>query len=158
MDDFVNIFERPYRPLENMSKEEMQEELTQWRNLWTWIPEGVQWWLTRVRSEIRCVTRGSKTFTGLLGKLTWELKAMDVDVFERDFNYYTNEATYEHKTATIPLSTMQYYEFIRDKEIKIEKQNPFAQEPKEEGLEQEEVIGEEQGKLRPYVFDPALEK
>lgn len=122
MDDFVNIYEKPYRDMTKMTKEELSDELGKWRNLWTWLPEDVQYWLTRIRSQIRIVNRSSKNFEGLLGQLHWELTAIDVDSVERNFNYFTNQATYETKTSTVPVSAILFWEFIHAKEVVDEPQ------------------------------------
>lgn len=116
-DEFVNMFERPYRPLADMSLDELRAELERWRNIWTWIESDYQFWLTRIGTRVRFTRRDYKTVEGTLGAIHFNLKEIEVEVVERVYDYARGEATYEDKTVVLPISAIYNYEFLHKEEV-----------------------------------------
>lgn len=121
MDEYINIFEKPFRPKKEMSRVELETELETWRNLWTWHEDVLQYWLTKVRSAIKVKLRNFTHVEGTLGMVHYELKTIDIDTTERIYNYLRGEAVYETKTVTIPVNQLVDIAFIHDKEVISEK-------------------------------------
>ena len=136
--DFTPFFEKPYTPFKSMSRSELEDELQRWRNMWTWIPSDVQWWITHTRQLCRFVRRDFQRHEGLLGVCRWELKTIDVDVVSRDYDYATGKATYEEKTVTVPINQLVDFSLIWNKEERRETID--GQEPVEESIPDFEPI------------------
>jgi len=136
-DEIIDIFEKPFRPLEDMSKPELLDEIQRWRNIWTWLEPDTQFWLTKINQEVSVTKRNYKVIQGILGQPHFELVSIDVEWIERIYNYGRGEATYEHKTTTIKLGEMNDFSFIHGKEVKEE---TFDGKPLEAELEEEDRI------------------
>jgi len=116
-DEVVDIFEKPFRPLDTLSKAELQDETQRWRNIWSWLEPETQRWLTSINREVAVTKRNYKLIQGLLGQPRFELVSIDVEWVERIYNYGRGEATYEHKTTTIKLGEINDFSFIHGKEV-----------------------------------------
>lgn len=116
----VDIFEKPFRPLDTLNKEELQDEVQRWRNIWTWLEADNQFWLTSINQEVSVTKRNYKNIQGILKQPHFELVSIDVEWVERIYNYAMGEATYEYKTTTIKLGEMNDFSFIHSKEVKEE--------------------------------------
>ena len=129
----VDIFEKPFRPLDTLSNEELLDEIQRWRNIWTWLEPETQKWLTDINKEVAVTKRNYKVIQGLLGQPHFELASIDVEWVERIYNYGKGEATYEYKTTTIKPSEMNDFSFIHSKEVKAEQFDgkPLEEEAKE---------------------------
>lgn len=142
-DNQKDFYEKPFTPLDKMSKEEMSEELLQWRNLWTWQDADVAYWLTKVGQPIRVTLRNSQTFKGTLGSVQYEPKVIGVFLTERLFDYSRGEATYETKEALVKISDLVSYEFIHAEEVVAESFSPTSP-PVEDEPSEVELIGKEE--------------
>ncbi|GAI81065.1 unnamed protein product [marine sediment metagenome] len=134
-DKIVDIFEKPFRPLEALSKAELQDETQRWRNVWTWLEPETQKWLTDINKEVSVTKRNYKVIQGLMGQPHFELVSIDVEWVERIYNYSRGEATYEHKTTTVKLSEMNDFSFIHGKEVKSEQYDGKPPELTDEELD-----------------------
>jgi len=121
MDDFINIFEKPFRPMKELSRQELENEVERWRNLWTWHEEILTYWLTRINTPIKVKMRNFSSVDGVLGQPHFELVSIDIDTTERLYNYNQGLATYETKTVTIPVGQLVDVAFIHNKEVVPEK-------------------------------------
>ena len=117
---FESIFEQPYAPMVNMAREDLERELTLWRNIFTWLDADVQYYLTHINSDVRVSTRQGGTIVGRLGSPHFTLESIDVRWTERLYNYGRGEATYEAKTTTVKASSMLDFSIIEGKEVVAE--------------------------------------
>ena len=115
---FSGLYQTKYKEVKDMSKPELIEELTKFRNMWTWCQEEVQYWLTHTRYPCRVVRRDYQGFKGLLGTVHFELKSIDVDVEDEIYNYLKGTKTTEFKTVTIPINQLVDFEFIHQEEVR----------------------------------------
>ena len=134
-DEVVDIFEKPFRPLENMSGAEKDDEVQRWRNIWTWLEAETQFWLTSINKEVAATKRNYQKIQGILGQPHFELVSIDIEWVERIYNYGKGEATYEHKTTTIKLGDMNDFSFIHSKEVKAEQYDGKPPIPTDEELD-----------------------
>ena len=100
-----------------MSIKELKVECQKWRDMWTWDTEELTYWLTHINSEIIVTKRNYAKVQGLLRQPHFELTHIEVDTTERIYNYVRAEALYEHKIATIPVSSIADFAFVLDKEV-----------------------------------------
>lgn len=119
-DNYGQFFEKPYRPLDKMTKDELGKELLQWRNLWTWLDPEVQYWITKVGERVRVTTRNGITSLGTLGLVKFNPLIISVAAMERLYDYSRGEATYETKDVQIKVTDLVSYSFIYNEEVKSE--------------------------------------
>ncbi len=117
MSEFGDFFEKPYRDMKKMARPDLEQELNQWRNLYTWIDPGVQYWLTKVGEDIRVSLRNGTSFVGKLGTVEYEAKVVRLAVTERLYDYTRGEATYETKDVLCKISDLVGWQFIYAKEV-----------------------------------------
>lgn len=138
-DNFENMFEQPFRDMEAMSDPELKNELTRWRNLWTWVETDVQQWLTTVGKEVIAVNRRYERIAGLLGQPHFELTSFDIDWIERLYHYVRGEATYETKTTTVKIADLIHFSVVHGKEVMIENVDGSIKE-EEEAMAEKELV------------------
>lgn len=140
---YEDMFEKPYKPLKQMSKKQMEKELLQWRNLFTWLEREAQFWLTSVGQEVALKGRDYKVMTGILGQPHFIMDAIDITWVERVYNYFKKEATYLTKTTTVRINQLADYSFIHNKEVREEEYSGAPVEAElDEILQPEEIEGE----------------
>lgn len=120
MNGYADFYEKPYRDMNKMTRPELEYELNQWRNLYTWLDPGVQYWLTKVGEDIRVSLRNGTSFVGKLGAVEYEAKVIRLAVTERLYDYSQGEATYETKDVLCKISDLVGWQFIFSKEVRKE--------------------------------------
>ena len=139
---FDNIFEQPYQPYKKMSRSELEVELTKWRNIWTWVEPDIQFYLTRVNSLVRFVRRDYKSIEGRLGQVHSDIKSIEIDTQEREYDYTQGEAAYLTRTVTCPLSNMADFSFIHTKEVVREDTNGETFEDSKPDFNKKNIVKE----------------
>ena len=134
-DYFGSLYEFQFKDVKKMSKEELQEELTKFRNLWTWVEDTVRYWLTHTRYTVRAVRRDYQAFKGVLGSVHFELKSIDIDVEDENFDWLKGTKTIEWKTVNIPINQLVDFEFIHEEEVVPIKEVEESEEELEEAGE-----------------------
>ena len=120
---FTRLYQVGFRPLKELSRSELEDELTSFRNLWTWIDESAKAWLCHIRYHTKLVRRDYSVLKGFLGAPHFKVESVDIDVESEDFDYLNNLKTWEYKTVTIPISQLIDFEFIHnqiEEPIKVE--------------------------------------
>ena len=118
--NYGQFFEKPYRPSESMTKEELNTELLQWRNLYTWLDPEVQFWLSKVGELIRVSLRNGVSHVGNLGTCKYNPTIISLACQERLYDYAQGQATYETKDVQVKITDVVDYQFIYAKEVKAE--------------------------------------
>jgi len=119
-DDFQQFYETPYAPIKDMSRSEVEDELTKWRNLWTWVEPDVQWWLTHVGAAARLVMRNYHVFSGTLGQPHFKIDQVEINVVEREYDPFQGKATYQTKTVRLGLGAIVSFELVLGEEFAYE--------------------------------------
>lgn len=130
---FTELYGRQFKPFNKMKREDIEKELEQFRNLWTWMDEELRAFLCHIRYPVILVRRDYKKVQGLMGAPHFELKSLDVDVQEEVINYTKGQLTIETKTVTIPINQLVDYEFIHAQEVMPIPKQPWEESPEEKG-------------------------
>jgi len=133
------FYETPHPPLSKMSKDEMQEELQNWRNLWSWVDNEVQGWLIKVGHTFKFIRRDYRTFFGTLGKVHFEPKLLELDCVVEEKDYIHRRIISEVETIYIqPNQLINYEEVFEHHEVAINERGEEVDE--EESKEASTVI------------------
>ncbi len=111
-----SFYEEPFDPLSKMSNADLEAELKNWRNLWSWLDMEVKGYLIKVGHKYRFVRRDYQVFIGTLGKTHFEAKQLELDcvVSEKDYIKKTYHVFVE--TMRIPITQLISIEEIHYQE------------------------------------------
>jgi len=110
------LTEGKFTDLKKMKMAELREEVQMWRNLWGWIPTDVKFYASRTGSSIGLQVRNYHRFVGVLLDTRWELKYVDVGVYEKVYDQNDGQYYFERKIVRIPLSQIVAFDWIASRE------------------------------------------
>tara|TARA_Y100000310_G_scaffold335926_1_gene419175 strand:- start:4444 stop:4875 length:432 start_codon:yes stop_codon:yes gene_type:complete len=113
--------ERQYQDIDKMTETELREELAQFRVMWSWVPEDLKYWLHKVGSLGRLVTRNYEGYLGRIMQPHFKLTDIEIEVTKDEFNYEEGRHYLESKTVRFPVSQLTHFEFINAQELVEEK-------------------------------------
>lgn len=105
------------QPLESMSREELEAELTNWRNLWTYIPEDERIMLSRIGQSFRLVLRNYHGYFGDFIGFRSSVSHYEVRVFDRVYEPSESKYYFEAKIMLVPTSAVNHIEFVNWREM-----------------------------------------
>lgn len=100
-----------------MTLKEKEAEIRHWRNLWSWIEEDTKYYLTKVGSVCRIVTRNYTGYLGTFLQPHFTLKEFEIEVVKREYNYDDGEYYNENKVLRVPISQVTHIEFVSQREL-----------------------------------------
>lgn len=112
MEEKKPFFEEPFIPVNKMTKEQLAEELTRWRNLWGWIDMEVKGWLIKVGHTFKFVRRDYRVFFGTLGKTHFDPTLLELDCVVQEKDYIRKAFVTEVETITIPINQLIDWEEV----------------------------------------------
>jgi len=115
MPEFPNL-DNGLRPLGSLSKEELRQECKGWRNLWQWLPEDCKYYLLRIGTPTRIVTRQYRGYLGVLGQPHFEVSELEVNVVSKEYNSEDGRYYWETKTLRLPVGAIAHIEFLSERE------------------------------------------
>lgn len=110
------FYEEPFPAVTKMSRKDLEAELQNWRNLWTWLDMEVKGWLIRVGHKYRFVRRDYRVFIGTLGKVHFDAKLLELDCAVEEKDYVKKRLFTFLETMTIPLSQLVDWEEVHYEE------------------------------------------
>lgn len=103
-------------PLSKLTKLELKQREEFWRALWGWIPDEVKYYVYRVGQICRVYLRTYRGTMGELGEVKFELKELELFVYEKHYDESKGKYFYETKTLKIPNQVLLYLEVIHESE------------------------------------------
>lgn len=113
-------YETQHQALEEMTVEEMQDEIRKWRAMWSWLDEPVKYHITKIGQLCRYVGRNFKGHLGHFGQPHFQLTEIEMDATEVEYNYDDGKRYLESKTLKIPASNIVQLEFIAEREVTVD--------------------------------------
>lgn len=101
--------------LSKMRKDELLEETLMWRNIWGWIPSAIKYYVARTGSTIGITIRNYHRYMGVLLDTEWELKGVEVGVFEKVYDQDSGNYYYERKIIKMPLGQIVSFQWITER-------------------------------------------
>jgi len=130
------FIERMQTPVKSLGIQELKQREEMWRALWGWIDDDVKFFVLRTGSMFRVMKRDYKGSVGELGACKFELKELELAVYEKTYNYVDGKNYFERKVLKIPGGTIMMLEYITERELA-----ELVEIPEVEGLGVEAEIG-----------------
>jgi len=124
--------ESKFPELKKMSKAELLEEVQTWRNIWGWIPSAIKYYVSRTGNTIGLTIRNYHRYLGVLLETQWELKNVEVGVYEKVYDQNDGQYYFERKIIKVPVGQIVAFDWIAERTLEEE------MTPEEELIEGEE--------------------
>jgi len=127
--------------LNKMGVKELRAEVEMWRNIWGWVPNIVKYYISRTGQTIGVQIRNYQRYVGPLLDTTWELKSIDVGVYDKVYNQVDGEYYYERKISRLPIGQIVAFDWIAERKTETEMQE-IVEKEEPEGEQVKETVRE----------------
>jgi hypothetical protein len=123
-------------PISKMKLGELREELQMWRNIWNWTPSEVKYYLARTGATMGLTMRNYKRYLGILLETHWELKEVELGVYDKAYDYTDGQYYFERKVIKVGANAILDVQWIaeREKEGDVIKQGEDAPSPESQAV------------------------
>ncbi len=104
-----------FTPFNKMKKEELLEECMMWRNIWGWIPSAVKYYASRTGTMVGLQVRNYHRFVGVLLETAWELKFLEVGIYEKVYDQNDGQYYFERKIVKLPVGQIVAFDWIAER-------------------------------------------
>ena len=129
-----------FQDIKKMKVTEMREEVQMWRNLWSWVPSEVKYYISRTGQTIGVQIRNYQRYVGPLLSTTWDLVEIEVGVYDKVYNQVDGTYYFERKISKIPAGQIVNFEWISER---ISEEELAAKIEIEEQLKQDKADSSE---------------
>lgn len=130
--------------IKKMGVKELRAEIEMWRNIWGWVPSSVKYYVSRTGQTIGVQIRNYQRYVGPLLDTEWEIKSIDVGVYDKVYNQVDGEYYYERKISRLPIGQIVAFDWIADRKTETEMQEIADKEELAEEQKKEEPATETQ--------------
>jgi len=123
--------------LNRLSKKELQKECSMWRNIWSWIPSEVRYYVARTGTMLALTGRNYKRHMGVLLSTRWEIIDLELGVHEKVYDTNTGNYFWEKKIIKTKLGGLIDIQWITERITDEEFMAQVEAEEVKEQLEQE---------------------
>jgi hypothetical protein len=141
-EDIKELLFGKFPDIKKMKVGDLKEECQMWRNLWSWIPSTVKYYISRTGQTVGVQIRNYQRYVGPLLDTEWELKSIDIGVYDKVYNQVDGTYYYERKISRLPVGQIVSFDWISERmseeemQVKMEMEEaakqPKPQEPQEE--------------------------
>jgi len=121
-----------------MKKEELLEECTMWRNLWGWIPSAIKYYVSRTGSQVGVQIRNYHRYLGILLDTEWELKGLELGIWEKVFDQNDGQYYFERKIVKLPIGQVVAFDWIKERLTTDAMTGDIPAETDDDGFDDEE--------------------
>ncbi len=125
------LLHNKFKELKKMNKKQILEECKMWRNIWGWIPSAIKYYVSRTGSQVGISVRNYHRFVGVLLDTKWELKGVEVGVWEKVYDQNDGQYYFERKIIQLPTGQIIAFDWIKER-INMEEMEAKAEEASEE--------------------------
>lgn len=98
-----------------MKKDELLAECTMWRHIWGWIPSDIKYYVGRTGSQVGVQIRNYHRYLGVLLDTKWELKEIELGVWEKVYDQNDGQYFYERKIVKMPVGQIVSFDWIKER-------------------------------------------
>lgn len=126
--------------IKKMTKQELQQEVQLWRNLWNWTPSEVKYYLARTGGTMGLTMRNYKRYLGILLETHWDLKEIELGVYDKAYDYTDGQYYFERKVIKVGANAILDVQWIaeREREDKVIAQGEEAPPPESQAINVQE--------------------
>lgn len=133
-----NLLKGTFPELSKMKKAELLVETEMWRNVWSWMPSEVKYYVARTGKTVALTGRNYKRHLGVLLETHWDITEIELGVYEKEYDSLTGKHFYERKIIRTKLGGIIDIQWIDSREA------------------EEDVLAEAEGEPSPTI--PSLEQ
>jgi len=111
-------------PTSKLTIKQLREREELWRALWSWLDDDVKFYLLRAGTLVKVVRRDYKASVGMLNQVKFELSEVEVDCFEKTYNYQDGKWYFEKKVVKMPKAAFSWLESVYDQQLAEEEESP----------------------------------
>ena len=115
VDSTVILLKSKFEPIEKMTVEQLKAEVQLWRKLWNWLDSAVKYYLSRTGSLVGVQIRNYHRYVGVLLETKWELKEVEIGVYEKVYNQTDGQYYYERKIVKLPANQIISWDWIAER-------------------------------------------
>jgi len=124
--------------INKMNKKELHEEVQMWRNVWGWIPSAIKYYVGRTGSQVGIQIRNYHRYLGVLLDTVWELKELELGIWEKVYDQNDGQYYYERKIVKLPIGQVVAFDWIKERLTaeqmeSVEEEQDTGEEEEEEG-------------------------
>jgi len=101
--------------IKKMTKADKDEEIKMWRNIWGWIPSDIKYYASRTGSQVGLQVRNYHRFIGVLLETVWELRGLEIGVYEKVYDQNDGQYYFERKIVKIPVGQIVAFDWIKER-------------------------------------------
>jgi len=115
--------------LKKQSKKQLMEECQMWRNIWSWVPTEVKYYVSRVGTMCGVTMRNYKRYLGVLLDTHWDLRELELGVYDKFYDMTDGQYYFEKKIVKVQSGSILDIQWISERtpEAEIKKETEEAE-------------------------------
>jgi len=143
------LLKGPMPELRTQTKEELKLECEMWRNIWSWVPHEVRYYVARTGQIVGLTQRNYHRYLGKLLDTHWILDEIELGVEDKIYDTTSGEYFFERKIVRMKIGGIIDVQWIKERQTEEEFLG-VKSPPPEEPTERIDVTKEEmQDRLEP---------
>ena len=124
--------------IRKMSRKDMEIEIQAWRNLWSYTPSEVKYYLLKSGTTMAVTMRNYKRHLGVLLSTRWDIKELEMGVAENEYDQTSGQYYLETKIIKLSPSSMLDLQWIQSRQLVESLIGQQAEQVVSQSVEQEQ--------------------
>ena len=119
--------------ISKMKKDELFAEVKMWRSVWSWVPSAVKYYTGRTGAQVGVQIRNYHRYLGILLDTSWELKEVELGIWEKVYDQNDGQYYFERKIVKLPIGQIVAWDWIQERKTEeaMSAEEPSAEEDEE---------------------------
>jgi hypothetical protein len=100
-DEPLPMLQGKFPPIKKMNLKDLRTEVEAWRNIWSYVPSEVKYYLLKSGTQVGITMRNYKRYLGVLLSTRWDIKELEVGVFEKFYDQNDGQYYFERKIVKL---------------------------------------------------------
>ena len=140
-EDIKELLLGRWTEIKKMKTQDLKAEVEMWRNIWSWVPSDIKYYVSRTGQQIGVQVRNYTRYVGILLETHWELRELEVGVYDKVYDQVDGKYYFERKIIRLPIGQLVSQDWIAERkpaeEVLKEEGNETLQE--QQDLEEEKI-------------------
>jgi hypothetical protein len=138
-DEPLPMMQGKFPEIKKMSVKQKNSEIEAWRNLWSFTPSEVKYYLLKSGSQVGITMRNYKRYLGVLLSTHWIIDEVEMGIFEKVYDQNTGEYFFETKIIKLNPKSVIDIQWIQQRISEKDAGVPETTEPPPPEQPEEEV-------------------
>ena len=131
-DEPLPMMQGKFPELKKMSVKQKNTEIEAWRNLWSYTPSEVKYYLLKSGTQMALTMRNYKRHLGVLLSTRWDIKDIEIGVYEKEYDPTSGKYFFERKIIKLNPQSVIDTQWIQERIPEEEMTGQSSQPPAEE--------------------------